>query len=99
MPRVQFQIPTEKVSITKDMPTPKRITELRYWLKGAQGVIPNIPRVIAESEESADRSIGGDGWFVATTDVDVKWVKFSLENRIGQKAYIVIDRKSNPLGT
>jgi hypothetical protein len=98
MPTVQYVIQFRKQNITKEMLTPKRITELRYWLKGAQAVIKEIPRMIAESEQSADRSIGTDGWFVATSDADVKWVKFSLENRLGEKAHIVIHRQSKLLG-
>jgi hypothetical protein len=98
MPTVQYVNQFRKQNITKEMLTPKRITELRYWLKGAQAVIKEIPRMIAESEQSADRSIGTDGWFVATSDADVKWVKFSLENRLGEKAHIVIHRQSKLLG-
>lgn len=95
MPLCQFQWPIRKISVTRGIPTPKRIGELRYWLKMSQQWIKEIPRVIAESELSADRSIGTDGWFVANTEVDLKWIKFNLENRIGEKAYIVIDRLRN----
>jgi hypothetical protein len=98
MPTVQYVNQFRKQNVTREMLTPKRITELRYWLKGAQAVIKEIPRMIAESEASADWSIGTDGWFVATSDVDIKWVKFTLENRIGEKAHIVIHRQSRILG-
>ena len=98
MPTVQYVNKFRKETITKNIPTPKRITELRFWLKECQKWIPQIPRPIAESEQSADNTIGSDGWFVATFDVSVRWIKFSLENRIGEKAHIVIDRQSNPLG-
>lgn len=98
MPTVQYVNMHRKVSETRNMPTPKRITELRYWLKGAQAAIPNIPRQIAESEASANNGIFGDGWFVSNTDVDIKWIKFNLENRLGEKAHIVINRQTNAMG-
>lgn len=98
MPTVQYVNMLTKETVTRSMLTPKRITELRHWLKGAQGAIKEIPRQIAESEQSADRSIYSDGWFVANTDVDVKWIKFNLENRVGEKAHIVIDRRTNAIG-
>lgn len=97
MPRVQYTNKAQNISVTKDLVTPKRMSELRYWLKGAQSQIPHIPWKIAESEISADRSMGSDGWFVATTDVDEKWIRFDLENRFGNKAQIVIDRKYNAM--
>lgn len=98
MPRVQFTNTMRNISVTKGMVTPKRMGELRFWLKGAQAVIKEIPRQIAESEGMADRSIGSDGWFVVNTDVDAKWIKFNLENRIGEKAVILIDRKFQSMG-
>lgn len=100
MPRVQYtnQFRRPMVSVTATMPTPKRMTELRFWLKGAQAALKEIPRVIAESEGMSDRSIGNDGWFVFNSDADAKWVVFHLQNRIGEKASIVIDRKFNNMG-
>lgn len=100
MPRVQYTNMFRKpvVSVTATMPTPKRMTELRYWLKGAQTALKEIPRTIAESDSMADQSIGNDGWFVFNTDVDAKWITFHLQNKIGEKASIVIDRKFNNMG-
>ena len=95
MPTVQYVNEYRQVRVTRDMPTPKRITELRHWLKGAQSAIPQIPRQIAESEGMANNQIGSDGWFVFITDVDVKWIKFTLQNRLQEKAHIVINRQSS----
>lgn len=94
MPIAQYTNMHRSISVNRSMPTPKRMSELRYWLKEAQKWIKEIPRQIAESEASADRSIGTDGWFVANTDVSVKWIKFNLENRIGEKAHLVINRQA-----
>lgn len=98
MPRAQFVYQAIGVNVTRSFPTPKRMGELRYWLKAAQTAIAHIPRNIAESEASAERSIGNDGWFVANADADAKWVRFNLEDRFGNKAQIVIDRKFQNMG-
>lgn len=96
MPKVQYVNMIRKIDKSASFPTPKRITELRYWLKACQVALSDIPRNIAESEESADRSLSPDlSWFVANSDIDAKWIKFNLENRLGEKAHIVIDRKFN----
>lgn len=93
MPTVNFVNQLRGVSIVRGMPTPKRMSEIRYWLKGAQAAVPQIPRTIAESEGMSVHTEGHDGWFVATSSVDVKWIKFDLENRFGEKAQIIIRRK------
>lgn len=95
MPTVQYVNEYRQVRVTRDMPTPKRMTELRYWLKGAQNVLKEIPRQIAESEGMASTSIMAEGWFVSQTDVDVKWVKFTIENRLGERGHIIINRQTN----
>lgn len=98
MPRVQYVNVARGINVTRSFPTPKRMGELRYWLKAAQIALAEIPRNIAESEASADRTLGGDGWFVANSDADAKWIKFNLLDRWGNKADIVIDRKFQNLG-
>jgi len=98
MPRVQYVNMMRGINETRTMPTPKRIGEMRYWLKGAIRLFKDCPKNIAESEGMADNSIGSDGWFVASSDADAKWVRFDLENRLGEKAQIVIDRTFKGLG-
>lgn len=95
MPVAQYVNVFEKRHITKNILTPKRITELKYWLKECQKTIKEMPQVIAESEGMVDHTLPVDkSWFVATYDVDVKWIKFNLENRLGEKAHVVIDRST-----
>lgn len=89
MPRVQFVNQAKGISVTRDMPTPKRMSEIRYWLKEAQKWLPSIPKKIAESPNMIAHI---DDWWVSSSSVDVKWIKFELENRIGERAQIVIDR-------
>ena len=83
-----------KQDVIRNMPTPKRMTELRYWLKGAQTAIKEIPRTIAESSGMVGMHDGHDGWFVHTSDVDKDYIRFNLENRFGEKAQIVIKRRA-----
>lgn len=92
MPIVQYINMFRKERVSRSMRTPKRITELRYWLKEAQKTVCEIPQQIAESEAMVNHSYGHDGWFVARTEVDIKWIRFDIENVIGEKAQIVIDR-------
>lgn len=98
MPQVNFVRQSKGINIVRNMPTPKRVGEIRYWLKGAQAYIKEIPRTIAESESMSYPMEGHDSWFVATSDVDVKWIRFNLENRFGDTAQIVINRKVSGLG-
>jgi hypothetical protein len=93
MPQVNFVNTRRGINIVRGMPTPKRITELRYWLRGAQGVIQEIPRVIAEAQSMAIRSPGQDGWFVQHSEVSREWIRFDLENHFGERSQVVIQRK------
>lgn len=98
MPRAQFVNTRRGINVSAAFPTPKRMTELRFWLKSVKAHIKEVPKNIAESEGMADRTLTEDGWFVATSDADEKWIRFNLENRFGETAQIVIDRKYNNMG-
>lgn len=98
MPTVQYTNLLANISRTSSMPTPKRITELRHWLRGAQTAIREIPRNIAEAQSMAIMGVGHDGWYVQNSDVSQKWIKFNIENRFGERAHIVIDRTPRGLG-
>lgn len=95
MPRLQFTQMSKGINKLASFPTPKRMNELRFWLKAAQQWCKEIPRQIGESEPQADRLMGSDGWYVFNSDADAKWIKFELRNRYDDKAQIVIDRKAS----
>jgi len=87
MATVQFRNELRKINITKVMRTPKKITALTQWLKEARKAISEIPD-----------EYDVEGWFVMSQDVSINFIRFDLQNRIGEKAYIVIDRKARRFG-
>lgn len=87
MPTIQWTIPSEKVTVTKNMPAPTKVTELwKGWYKSAQKYIPQIPHV-PESKGST-----GTLWSVLTHSVDRRWIRFDLVDVQGTRGYLVIDR-------
>lgn len=78
--------------VTRNLHTPKRMTEIKYWIKEVQKTIKECPKYIAPSLEEADNSTGSDGWFVMYEDVTIKWIKLEIHNKFGEKAHIVISR-------
>ena len=98
MPWVQYVDETKGINEQAGMATPRRITELRWWLKTAQLSLRAIPKFIAESEWQTAQLPNQDSdplWYVETTDVSERWVKFTLRNRWGVRSHIVIDRKKD----
>lgn len=89
MPQVQYRNEFRQQSITKGMHAPKKkVCELSSWLKAARRLIPEIPED------------GGDlGWTLKEQVVDLKWIKFTLVNNVGERAYVVINRQANALMT
>lgn len=85
MPTVQYIHKGE--TYTKQMPTPKRITSTAHWFKEARKALPQIPNA------GPNGMINESGWTIAYEEIDPKWLKWDLENRNGEKAYIVILRK------
>lgn len=83
MPTVQY-IHNGEI-FTKQMITPKQITKVEKWYKEARKALPQIPE--AQVGLFMDRE-----WMITWYETNPKWVKFDLENRIGEKAYIVILR-------
>ena len=83
MPTVQYIHNGE--TVTKQMPTPKRITSLQHWYKEARKAIPQIP-------EALIGVFGPHQWCIVESEADIKWVKFDLLSLDNRKAYIVILR-------
>lgn len=93
MPIVQYVSEIRDIRETRNMFSPKRITSLPHWLKEAQKTIPKIPRLIALDIEQAVNTEGHDGWYIFEEDVSVDYIKWTIKNKFGEKAHIVIDRK------
>jgi hypothetical protein len=70
------------------MPSPKRIQEIKYWLRGARAVLPKIPSV-----EVTDWRILGE------PKISVQEIRIELTNTVGERATVIIDRTKPALGT
>lgn len=85
MPTVQYIHKGE--TYTRQMLTPKRITSTQAWFKEARKALKEIPNAFPNGLMSEA------GWTIAYEETDPRWLKFDLENRNGEKAYIVILRR------
>lgn len=99
MPTVEYSNLIRKIKVSRGMITPKKIQDLSKWLKQAQISVKEIPRNIASCATVVDRSISPDmSWFVSDEEVSVKYIRFDIENLLGEKAHIVINRSTNSMG-
>lgn len=83
---VQFRNDPKGINITKPMFPPKKVSEMSAWYKAARKVIPDIPDLEQRT------------WTLAHALADLQWVKFELRNAIGERAYVIIDRKRPAIG-
>ena len=80
---VSFRHPSQNLAISRSMFAPKRAAELKYWLKEARKMIPQIPKV------------GESGWEVAQEGASLDLVSFELHNpRIADKCFVTIQRRA-----
>lgn len=92
MPTVEFNFPSEKIRVNRSMLTPKKFTDLNHWYKSARKAIPSIPKL---SEPTPD----GILWrYISDPDVSLDWIRFDIENTMGQRAHVVINRRDNLFG-
>ncbi len=93
MPLAQYSYKGK--AVTKQIPTPKIMSNLIKWLKSAQRNIPEMPRHIADLPESLP-SVADDpiGWYVLDSGATLDRISFEFASRLGDKAYLVIDRKT-----
>lgn len=89
MPTLQFSIPAENVNISKNFPSPVKITDLyKGWYKTCQKLVPTIPDI--------PETVGWERarWTAGEPEVDEKWIKFVMVHRYsGLRAHLVINRK------
>lgn len=83
MPTVQYVYSGE--IMTRQMPTPKSISKVYSWFKGARKVIPSIPVATIDV-------FGDNEWMIEHHETDVKWVKFELLSKRSERAVLVILR-------
>ncbi len=80
---VQYRHETKGIEVTKTMFAPKKAGVLDAWFKEARKIIPSIPNT-----KDTD-------WFIAHGDADLDWIKFELHNSVGERCYVVINRKAS----
>jgi hypothetical protein len=86
---MQLSIPSKNLTITKNFPTPTRITDLwKGWYKTCQKLCNEIPGV--------PETVGYDiaRWHSSAPEVDEKWIKYTLVHiYTGERMHLVINRK------
>lgn len=81
---VQFKYPSQEIDITKPVPTPKRQT-LEAWFKDIRRIIPQVP-----NPKDTD-------WQIHNQHATVTHITFELQNSIGERCVIVVDRTKSAL--
>lgn len=88
MPRFVYQDVMRDINLSNiPFSSPKKIQDEDRWFNACRKVKPSIPR--------AD---GTDGWYRTSCDITETFIKFTLENKIGERSYLVIDRKYDAVG-
>lgn len=86
MPVAQYVFKVHNITVTRNMRTPIKITSLEHWFREARKSIGDLPNAYDPAT----------GWrLAADPDVSIKWIRFDLENTLGEKAQLVIDRTRN----
>jgi hypothetical protein len=91
MAQVQYVGPLGEPNVTRTLQAPKKMYELAHWYKAARKRIPQIPEV--EGATYHQRS----GFALVNTTYDLKWITFELEDLVGNRAKIVINRQASAL--
>jgi len=93
MPIVQYVHPTTQTTVTRTIPVPKKVQELyKGWYREARKWCPQIPPL---NEPNVGQY--GDGRIYrvqSEPEVSLDWIKFVLENDLGEKAHVVINRRA-----
>lgn len=85
MATVQFRNDPKGISINKRLPIPKKVSRLEAWFKQSRKIIPEIPNPVDTD------------WRIASEEATLQYVKFTMVNSIGERCYVVIDRKADGL--
>jgi hypothetical protein len=100
VPTVQFvnQAANPPVHLTRSFPTPKRVGDLGAWYRACQKAVPQIPQV---TDYNICRTLspgpGSTSWSVLHHDVTTDYIKWELRNTRGEKAQIVVARRTNSM--
>lgn len=85
MALAQFRNEINGIDISKRLGAPKKQTMLA-WFKAVRKMIPEVP-----NPEQTD-------WQITHEHADLSWIKFEMHNSVGERCYIIIDRKQPFIG-
>ncbi len=87
MPQVQYVDQVKRERITKNMPTPKKMSNILAWYKAARKVIPEIPDVYSKSASGM--------WYIIREEANTDYITFEVKHRDGHRRHVVIFRNLN----
>lgn len=79
MAAVQYRNQVQGLEINKSMPTPKRQT-LEAWFKDIRKIIPEVPNP------------GATDWQIHHQHATTQWITFEMQNSIGERCVVIVDR-------
>lgn len=82
MAAVQFRHQVQNIEVTRTMATPKTQT-LEAWFKDIRKIIPQVP-----NPKDTD-------WQIHHQHATLQWITFEMQNSIGERCVIVVDRKAS----
>ena len=84
MPMVQFRNEVDRINITKNMPHPKRVGDIKAWFKGCRSVVPEIPNCYDSNAF----------WrFASDPDISIDWIRWDIVHKVtAHRCYIVVNR-------
>jgi hypothetical protein len=85
MALAQYRMETQGVQVTRRIPAPKVATEMG-WHKSARKHIPQVPDLRLSD------------WKLSTFTADLAWIHIEYTNSVGERAYLVIDRRVPSIG-
>jgi len=86
MALVQFKDEIKGIEITRRMSAPKKVERLESWYKEARKIIPQIPDIQLQ------------GYEVINTQCTVNWITWEVKDEVGNRSYVVINRRADSLG-
>ena len=86
MAAVQFRNQVSNLEINKTMPTPKKLTSLEAWFKDIRKIIPQVP-----NPKDTD-------WQIMHQHATLQWITFEMQNSIGERCVVVVDRTKSQFG-
>lgn len=85
MAMIEWSIPHQSIRRTRGMGAPRTAT-MAAWYRQARKVLPEIPKLPDPS------------WTMQHEEATLRWIKYTLVDSRGNRAYLTIDRQKNGLG-